>query len=214
MGRKRPAAEDNRRPGLKSPFPCYGGTHPIGGFWIRNLERNTRSYLNFAASYSAKKFLEAFQEAGEHSWEELDKDDFEVRCCGAEPGDCSLIVNGDTVISWTGNGTMRDLRKYEYTAAERDWVLPDPYPNHILRALGKLQRGTLPVSKREARKEVKARMSKEGFVSIGDICAEMKIDPREARSLLRRKKVEKTELGWCWPADSIGKIKSLLKELA
>lgn len=213
MGRKRPDAEDNRRTSLKSPFPCYGGTPPLGGFWVRNLERNTRSYLNFAAAYSAKKFLEAFTEGREHSFEDLSKEDFEVRCCGADPRDCSLVVEDCVVISWAGTGTMRDLLNHKYTREEEAWVLPEPYPQHILRALGQLTRGTPRVSKREARKEAKVRMSKEGFTSIAEICTEMKLDPREARSLLRRKKVEKTELGWAWPADSIGKIKSLLKEL-
>ncbi|MGE0366962.1 MAG: hypothetical protein AB7Q00_14640 [Phycisphaerales bacterium] len=51
----------------------------------------------------------------------------------------------------------------------------------------------------------------DGLVSIQDIAEEMKLDPREARQILR-KHAEKPSWGWAWAADKVAGIKKLLKE--
>jgi len=209
MGRRRSAAEGHSRPSISSPFTSFGGSQSIGGFWIRNLELGSRNFLNFAALYSAKKFLEKFREKREWKIEELGPDDFEVKCCQAEAGDYVTIIEDKVVISWaSGQYKMRDLDTYKYKPLEAEWELPDPYPNHIKRMMGEARSNEFkPVIKKE-------RVSRDGLISIADICDELQIDPREARAHLRKLNEKKPDAGWAWDEKEAERVKKLLKKLA
>jgi hypothetical protein len=66
--------------------------------------------------------------------------------------------------------------------------------------------------KRE-KKERTPRPSKEGMVTIQQICAELKIEPSDARAALRKGKFEKPGAGWSWKPDDpeLKKIRDYVK---
>lgn len=66
-------------------------------------------------------------------------------------------------------------------------------------------------AKRE-KKERTPRPSKDGLISIGEIAAEMKIEPRIARGILRDTKTPKPDAGWAWAKGEVDGIKAIIKK--
>lgn len=172
------------------------------------LDNKFNSALNAVAKYAAKKLLDAL----------LDGFDYELI------GDHRIeTTDGHMLIRCEQGAKM--LMEYKYTAAEKEWELPKPYPNVINQIrTGRYRRdddpmvdaAQLPKEKKErVKKEVKERtprVSREGLVSIGDICTELGIDPRDARKVLRAKKMEKPDAGWAWATKEAAEVKAMIKK--
>jgi len=51
---------------------------------------------------------------------------------------------------------------------------------------------------------------KAGLITVGEIAAQLKIDPKEARTSLRKQKTPKPAEGWAWSADKVDEIKKTI----
>lgn len=96
---------------------------------------------------------------------------------------------------------------------------PQPHLNDLLRAGGEqiIKHDTSggpdvekPNRVRKVRKPGVPAPSRDGLVTLAEICEELNIEPRDARKTLRNK-VEKPDSGWCWTPDEAKKIKAMLK---
>lgn len=66
-------------------------------------------------------------------------------------------------------------------------------------------------SRRAARPAPQPRASRDGLVPIADIAAELGIEPREARAVLRGLKVEKPAAGWAFPAAEVPAVRERIR---
>lgn len=99
--------------------------------------------------------------------------------------------------------------------------LPYPYPRFISDIRGdrpasspttSLTYQDPPASTPRAKAQA-PRASRTGLTTIADICAELKIEPRIARGILRKAKIDKPAEGWAWsdPAPIAKLIKDNMK---
>lgn len=102
---------------------------------------------------------------------------------------------------------------------EIDWEPAQPYLNDLRRAAGletiKVENADdgsddKPNRVKKVRPRGAAPIDRSGLVSLADICAELRMDPRDARKILRNK-VEKPDAGWAWPESEVAGIRKLLK---
>lgn len=61
-------------------------------------------------------------------------------------------------------------------------------------------------------KPKKARASRDGLMSIGDIAKSLDMNPKEARGILRSVKFAKPACGWAFPADQVETVKKALQD--
>lgn len=112
---------------------------------------------------------------------------------------------------------MEELLELELTGGEAEWELPEFYAvqSRIIRSPMRAQSSEEDGEDRPARvkrepKPEKPKVDKTGLVSVGDIAAQMKIEPRDARGALRKQNIEKPESGWLWPASKVEEIKAII----
>ncbi len=102
----------------------------------------------------------------------------------------------------------------------RDWSPHEPILSQLHQIAGIIKvpdtphepEGTTKVRERNKRKtKTRAQpVSKDGLVTIAEICNELGMNPRDARKILRNK-VEKPDAGWAWPKSEVASIKKMLK---
>lgn len=164
--------------------------------------------LGFGADYSAKKFLDL-----------VIGDDESHRTRG-------ITGKEDTIVTSSGISirceTLDNILNYEYTKSEEEWELPEVgtcgTSTQALRfrglsAVEGIERRVSeesPNKNRVEKAEKKPRPSKEGLISVAEIATELKMEPREARAILRQQKVPKPEIGWLWSKKEVDEIKTLL----
>ena len=101
----------------------------------------------------------------------------------------------------------------------RNWLPPEPIYSQLRQAAGLVKTPDTPHKplenevreKNRTRTKTRAPVSRDGLVSIGDICDEIGMNPRDARKILRNK-VEKPDAGWAWTPKDAEAIKALLKK--
>lgn len=187
---------------LTPPFPSAPSRPPKYSFGFHRGDKLVRLEA-FGAAYSALAYIQAVIGDNEIRWR----------------GDDAFHVE-DLGITVKGNG-LEEVMEYTPTKAEADFVLPEPYASDAASiASGETRRKLAPpkkVSEEEhnesSRKGTKRTPPRapvpDGFISLAAICADIGMEPRDARAILR-KKATKSEHGWAWPTAEAKKIKSML----
>lgn len=182
---------------------------------------------NFKAKYAAKYMLTKLTH--NDTWEECDP-------IGSRRG---IITSGGVRITMSGDSLFM-LLDYEPTGAELEWR-DEQTEKHVLQfkygsSEGAKRRdedqdgsgGHDPeVSQRESDanpprdkhgdrskrqpREPKSRVDTSGYVSANNIAAELKVEGREVRGVLRSLKLEKPAHGWSWPKVEAEKIKEKVR---
>lgn len=206
---------------LEPAFPASPGRPPKYGFYIykRNKKGNpcNDGYYNFHAKYAAKHFIELLLDGATFEW--ID-----------EVGEI-LKGSGETIETSTGiiidGRGLEEIIEYEYANdLERGWVYPHGSDIVHLRAakyiddeqVQELKENAKPVDDNpkekppKVKKEKKPKIDKTGLVTVKDIAADLGCSPSDARSALRKAKIEKPEAGWCWPESEVEGIKKIIKK--
>lgn len=194
--------------GLKPPF----GSAPYRPNKHFLYLKKGESILNvgFGADYSAKKFLDIL----------IGKDEVH-KTRGITGKEDTIVTSSEVIIRCE---TIDEILNYEYTKAEEEWELPEvgscgsSTQALRFRSLSLIENVERPVAEGEEpprrvkaeKVEKKPRPSKEGLVSIAEIAAELKMEARDARAILRQQKVEKPEAGWAWSKKEVDEIKTIL----
>jgi hypothetical protein len=220
MARRQSSANQGSRninadTGLEHPFPNFPSrlpthaiycTHPAG---VPSVQQRL-VVMNFAADYSAKKFLDAMIAGQGFKWK-------------AQPSYLrdqvpdTIVTDDEVQIRIPGGTAMEDLLELELHGAELEWELPESYSRQarIIRLPISLveereEGDERPTRAKREPKEAKPKIDKTGLVSVAEIAAQMKIEPRDARGSLRKQNVEKPEGGWLWPASKVDEIKKVI----
>lgn len=183
----------------ETPYPSSPQRPPTINLWIKFGEQLEKMQVYaYCARYAASKSLDIALAGREYS----------------DADDMGWHETEDGLMSFRLYGDVDGLLDEEF---ETDWVPPQPDLNNLLRAAGKIavaheasEEEAAPRQVRKPRAAGAPAPSRDGLVSLADICAELKIEPRDARKTLRGK-VEKPDAGWAWPAAEATKIKALLK---
>lgn len=167
--------------------------------------------VGFGADYSAKKFIDL-----------LIGNDEVHKTRGITGKEDTIVTSSDVIIR---SETIDKILNYEYTKAEEEWELPESgscgsstqaLRFRSLSLTERYEADDTPreskVSTRTEKPERKPKPSKEGLVSIAEIAAELKMEAREARAILRQQKVEKPEAGWCWCKKDVENIRRVLND--
>lgn len=192
--------------GLKEPFPSAPKRWGKYCLWAEHKGR--LMIRSFCEAYAAKAYLDCLM-----------------------PEDVKMNWISNKEIS-TSNGLilksdyLEELVEYEPTKKEQQWKLPENYVKECAAFL-RGEKVTMSDGNNE-KPQVKAkrpdaepkpeRVKKEraprpdGLIALQDICEELKMEPKEARVILRAKKVEKPAHGrWEWPQDEVESIKKVIK---
>lgn len=184
---------------LREPFSSNPKYPAICEVRVTHEERDMQHVHTFAAWYSAKKFIDAITK--DRKVKEINEN----------------VIKTDDGIKLKSIH-MSDILGHTYNALEKEWELPAPYPNMIRMFRGetykkseitgdhdlnasqepKVGRTSKVKEMIKDKKERTPRAPKDGYVSIADICADLKCDPRIARGFLRTAKEEKPDGGWSW----------------
>lgn len=185
---------------LDPPFPSPPQRPPKYSIYFH--QGNSLKYVGtFAAKYSAKKFLNVVVGDNDIRWNnsnQFTSTEVTVKC----------------------EGYLEDLMEYELKPAEEQWELPEPFASEARylntgRHAPKVAPSPPPhpnekVSPPKEGTNRRAQVSRDGLIPLATICAEIKVDPREARQILR-KSMDKPTAGWAFSPDEAKKIKGLLK---
>lgn len=192
--------------GLPKPY----GSAPLhaGAYCLYISKNNGRNIVIFAAIYAAKKYLDIL----------LGDDDVSLTK--------GITGQNDTLVSSTGITVrcdkIKEIWDHEYTSKEEQWELGEPDASNAarFRANSHELRERSPENdndskdkpSREVRekKESKPKVDKTGLITIQQICDEIKMEPREARGILRKTKTQKPAVGWAWDKSQVDAIKTLL----
>lgn len=182
---------------LEKPFPSNPHRPAKHVIWFSR--RNNLLQINgFCTLYAAKKFVEAVIGDEEYKWR--DTNEFITV-------DSGMIVKSDT---------LEDIIEHEYSPQETAWALPEPYASeaHFL-ATGERYSAKPPPKDFEVvpipqRRSSTPRPSRDGLTTLATICADIKLDPREARAILRKSNTPKPATGWSGDDAWAKSIKQLL----
>lgn len=186
--------------GLEEPFPA--APYRSGNHCLYINKSEARIVVIFAATYAAKKYLELL--------------------IGGEAIKKTRGITGqeDTIISESGIlircETIDEILSYKLNEAEERWQLGEPDTTNALNFKhGAHERGPdsekVVAYKREKVKR-EPKPSKDGLTTIGQIAEELKIHPRDARAILRKKKIQKPSFGWAWDKNEVDKIKQIIHD--
>lgn len=185
----------------ETAYPSSPARPPTINLWIKFGEDFGHLQIHtFCARWAALKSLQVALKDREYG----------------EPDDMGWYETDDGEMRFKLTGDVQDLLDEQL---ETDWMPPQPHLNDLLRAGGEqtIKHDTSggdeekPNRVRKVRKPGVPPPSREGLVTLAEICEELKIEPRDARKTLRNK-VEKPDAGWAWPADEAAKVKAILKK--
>lgn len=193
--------------GLEDPFPSSPMRPPKYGVYV-SYRGEFMCYVNFAAKYAAKKFVDLCLSGNDHKWVDG------TRSGGGE------AIEDSTGLLLEGLG-LEEVLDHRLNSLEEAWQLPEPYIKQAqyirikrvpmgVKLEERVEGGAKELPQEKPREPKKARIDKSGLITIGSIAEELGIDAGEARKILRNKKVEKPEAGWAWPEDEAEDIKKLL----
>jgi hypothetical protein len=159
------------------------------------------------ATYAAKKTIEYILRGDEFKWTAVDQ----ITTAG------ELVI---TAVGMSGRTALEAIMEYEYRRGEDDWQLSDSdcrkFDYFLAAERQEAAEPTAVTEKRAPREKVERapKPSRDGLVSVGDIAAELDIEPREARGILRSLKLPKPDVGWAWPAAEAAQVKAqIAKEM-
>lgn len=211
--KQQPTEEKLGDDGLEMPFPSCPSRPPKFCIYCRYpfdapAGRARRFVWTFRAAYAAKRFVDTILEGRKFKW----RNDHTIQTtCGIE----IRAMEADHEVGEKRYNDLERVMDYEYAStAEEEWVIPQPHANTLatfLRPFGDVA----PPRKDVGRVAPPApRASRDGLVTVGQICERLKVEPREGRSILRRQKVDQPDAGWAWPADEAAKIEALIAKHA
>jgi hypothetical protein len=193
--------------GLEPPY-ASAPLRPSKHFLYINKDQGFLG-IGFAATYAAKKFVDIL----------LGDDEISLTR--------GLSGKEDTIVSSTGIkircDEIMDIINYKYSEREKEWVLSDYGSDSSTAALNfrhssvteradrTKESPSEPKIKAE-KKEKPEKVNKEGLISIAQIAEELKMEPRDARVILRKMKVPKPGIGWLWTKLEVDDIKKLLHD--
>lgn len=192
LNKHRPSVNDN-------PYPSSPYKNPTINIWFKYGDDHQRLQIHcLCARWAAKRYIEValngrdYEEAAEAGWYISDDEQLMFKL----EGDVDGLLDMDDV----------------------DWQIPQPDLNQVLIAAGleTIKTAAEEVEETRVRKNTTRRpagaapVSRDGLVTLAEICEELKIEPRDARKTLRGK-VEKPDAGWAWDAAEAKKIKAILK---
>lgn len=158
---------------------------------------------SWAATYAAKHFFDAIFGDAKLKW----LDDF-------------TVTDPDTELTCKCEPNLEEIIEHKFTKAEREWMLPTPYKEyaHFIRTGEKSRHVKVDATSNDDRTPSNPRsttggnrraVNKEGLTSLADLCAEIGIEPREARQTLR-KKFTKPDAGWYFNEQQVEEVKKIL----
>lgn len=189
---------------LKPPFPSSPSRPAVCDIKVTHAERDMMHVHSFGALYSAKKMVDAL--IGDSEYTEINE-----TCIKTDLG---IKIKSDQ---------LSDIMKHKYTAEEKEWELPNPYPRMVQLFRGESykpedkhlpKKAVMPtrVDKPEKAERVPRKPKPDGMITIQDLCAEMKLDPGKARAALRKSNTPKPEHGWAWEKKDVDAIKKIIKD--
>lgn len=194
--------------GLAPPFgaaPYRPGKHCL---YVR--KGSNLMVVVFAATYSAKKFIDIL----------LEEDTIaKTRSLNGLP--TTIVSSSDIRITCD---EIDEILEHKYSSREEEWELGEPDRTNAMRFRNSSgyeesaeiahnrQDGERAPREKKEKVEKTAKPSKEGLVTIAEIAAELKIEPRDARAALRSAKVEKPVVGWAWAKGEVDKIKKIVQD--
>lgn len=158
----------------------------------------TVSLKNFASMYAAKHWLNAVIKKDKYKW--LKRDRIEVATMEIHSPD------------------LEDIIEHDFTPIEALWELPEPYVSEAAqlrgdkkgRSIGHADGGK-DMRESKGNRAAGKKPVPDGMISIADLCTKLKIEPRIARGVLR-KKFDKPEHGWAWSKKDAEKVEATLKK--
>ncbi len=195
--------------GLEPPVRC--ALSGKGNKYLLYISKGSNiMVVGFAATYAARKFLDI-----------LLADDELAKTRG-------VTGNEDTIIATPSAIAVRcdlidEILDYEYSALEEQWELADVggpdtstaamrFRSSSGEAYQPREEGEKPKRIPKEKKESAPKASRDGLISIAQIAADLKIEPREARGILRSQKIAKPDVGWAWSKNEVDNIKKILHD--
>lgn len=194
---------------LTEPYPAGPVPQPKIVLYCRYphnaLPGEARSFVwTFNADYSARKFVDAMVGEDKYRWLRADQ----------------ILTTRGILIETRDpqqeggrrNSDLERVIEHEYSEAEAAWQIGVPDSLYLAHFLRPFDKNPILKAKQPERKVRAAppRASREGLVTVGQICAELGVDARDARAALRRQKIEQPEAGWAWPKAEAVKIKAVI----
>lgn len=217
------AQKHNDQNKLDHPFTSSPQVPPTVGLYFYRDGRCT-DYVCFAKTYGAKLFMDLVTEDQTISW----------------ISDNSLLLSpSDVTVTGAGKHDLETVMEHEFSTKEQQFILPAPYPQQALSIVNRaIPRPSETMAKPKIDEEAPqgAKRKRSGSdpqrpapdassrrsrrpsedantISIADIAQKLKINPREARSLLRKTDTPKPATGrWEWPQDEAAQIETLLRK--
>lgn len=194
MARKKQRTDD--------PYPSSPMRPPTHNIWLKygsGFERmqihcyctDWAAWMSLAVAINERKFKLVDKTMG---WYETEDENLRFRII--QPSNCNILKDQPTRDWKPGPVEMRQLRIAAGFVEELD--TPHNAPE---------------TTREKNRRKTRARApaaSKDGLISIGEICESIGMNPRDARKILRGK-VEKPDVGWAWPKGEVDAIKKVLK---
>ena len=208
MARKRDTKNEARAAGLETPFPHAPhkpARHVI--YATRQDDPNRGCVMMFRADYAARHFLDVMM--GEDEYEEVK----------SPTADLQILTDSGVLIRCA---TLDRLLNYTMTDEERAWELPDNYSRNASQvrvAGGRRSRddddttdGDVTEKPAKAPRPAKVKVDRSSKVTIQTIAEELGMTPKEARTALRKLKMEKPDGGWLFDAADVPALKEKLQK--
>ena len=185
----------------ETAYPSAPARPPTINMWVKFGEDFGHLQIHtFCARWAALKSLQVVLKDREYS----------------EPDDMGWYETHDSEVRFKLTGDVEGLLD---ESIETDWMPPQPHLNDLLRAGGEqiIKHDTSgpdvekPNRVKKVRKPGVPAPSRDGLVTLAEICEELRIEPRDARKTLRNK-VEKPDAGWAWSAAEAANVKAILKK--
>lgn len=192
LNKHRPNMNDN-------PFPSSPYMPPTINIWFKYGDDYGRLQIHcLRQRWAAKRYIEVALNGREYE----------------ESTDPGWYISDDELLMFKLEGDVDGLLDMD----DVEWDVPQPDLNQLLLAAGLdvIKTPAEVVAEEKTRRTTTRRpagappVSRDGLVTLAEICEELKIEPRDARKTLRGK-VEKPDAGWAWDPAEAKKIKAILK---
>jgi len=181
--------------------PTRNPTHALYIRWQGRLFATS-----YCACFAAKKAFDLAVDGDEYKW-------IDHRTVQTSRG---VTISSDE---------LEEIVEYDYSKEEQEWDFPDNDRRSVLvvvRPQTKEEREArnqrLGVNddseprERPAKKERVPRASKEGLTTIQQIAQELKAEAGDCRAVLRKKKIDKPDVGWAWEPAKAAEIRAMLQK--
>lgn len=188
--------------GLEHAFPSSPSRPPKYSIycrypWNAPQGEGRRFVWTFRATYAARHFIDRIIGNEKFKWKRrnviLTERGVEIRVLDEDDG-------------------LEKVMEYEMTSAEEAWVIPKPYCDELASFLRPFsdQPGAAAIPR--AARAAPVRASRDGLVTVAQMCARLGIEPRDGRAALRRARIEQPPAGWAWPPEEAAKIERVLSK--